>query len=84
VRGQLLEFGLFGLCLQAGNRFADKIIRHRDALVEQMTTIEIKLSFTGRFRIASLSRRPLCCGHAFLLRKGTAERGGYCVAVFFT
>jgi hypothetical protein len=23
VRGQLLEFGLFGLCLQAGNRFAD-------------------------------------------------------------
>jgi hypothetical protein len=47
VRGQLLEFGLFGLCLEAGNRFADKIIGHRDALAEQTTTIESKLSFTG-------------------------------------
>jgi hypothetical protein len=84
VRCELLEFGLFGLCLQAGNRFADKIIRHRDALAEQTTTIESKLSFTGRFRIAGFSPQPRCCGHALSLRKKAVGRVGYCVAVFFT
>jgi hypothetical protein len=83
VRGELLEFGLFGLRLEAGNRFSDKIIGHRDAGGER-TTIEGKLSFTRRFRIADLSPRPRCCRHALSLRKRTIGHAGYRVAVFFT
>jgi hypothetical protein len=56
VRGELLEFGLFGLCLQAGNRFADKIIGHRDGLDEPMTTNENGLGFNTQFMITRLAR----------------------------
>src|ERR1700685_43489 len=84
VRGQLLDFGRFGFGLQAGNRFADKIIDHRDARGEQTITIESKLSFTGRLRIAGKFPGPRCCGHALSFGKWTIGRGTYRVAVFFT
>src|SRR5580700_9374488 len=54
VRGQLLDFGRFGFGLQAGNRFADKIIGHRDARGEPTTTTERALSFTGTVRNSGL------------------------------
>jgi hypothetical protein len=63
VRGQLMEFGRFGLSLQAGNRFSNKIIGHRDARGERTTTVESKLSFTTQFRI-----RPVILAEALLRR----------------